>query len=35
MRSIVYHHYGEPSNVLQIQDSADFPRPVAGEVLIK
>ena len=35
MRSIVYHRYGEPSDVLQIQDSADIPRPAAGEVLIK
>ena len=35
MRSIVYHRYGEPSDVLQIQDSADIPRPATGEVLIK
>ena len=35
MRSIVYHRYGEPSEVLQIEDGVDVPRPDAGEVLIR
>jgi len=34
MRSIVYQHYGEPAEVLRVEDNIDEPIPGTGEVLI-
>lgn len=35
MRSIIYEHYGEPKEVLQLRDVPDLPAPNATEVLIR
>jgi NADPH:quinone reductase-like Zn-dependent oxidoreductase len=35
MRSIIYHQYGEPAEVLQLTEAPELPAPGAGEVLIR
>lgn len=35
MRSIIYHQYGEPAEVLQLTETPELPAPGAGEVLIR
>ena len=35
MRSIIYHQYGEPADVLQLTETPELPAPGAGEVLIR
>jgi hypothetical protein len=35
MRSIIYHRYGEPAEVLQVTEAPDLPVPGKGEVLIR
>jgi NADPH:quinone reductase-like Zn-dependent oxidoreductase len=34
MRSIIYHHYGEPAEVLKLTEAPALPPPGPGEVLI-
>ncbi|MRW84935.1 zinc-binding dehydrogenase [Pseudoduganella sp. FT26W] len=35
MRSIIYHQYGEPADVLQLTEAPELPPPGVGEVLIR
>jgi NADPH:quinone reductase-like Zn-dependent oxidoreductase len=35
MRSIIYHRYGEPADVLQLTEAPALPAPGKGEVLIR
>jgi hypothetical protein len=35
MRSIIYHRYGEPADVLQLTEAPELPAPGKGEVLIR
>jgi NADPH:quinone reductase-like Zn-dependent oxidoreductase len=35
MRSIIYHQYGEPAEVLRLSEVPDLPAPAEGEVLIR
>lgn len=35
MRSVIYHRYGEPAEVLQVTEAPDLPVPAKGEVLIR
>lgn len=35
MRSIIYHQYGEPADVLQLTEAPELPAPGGGEVLIR
>jgi NADPH:quinone reductase-like Zn-dependent oxidoreductase len=35
MRSIIYHQYGEPAEVLQATEAPELPPPGVGEVLIR
>jgi NADPH:quinone reductase-like Zn-dependent oxidoreductase len=35
MRSIIYHRYGEPADVLQLTEAPDLPAPGKDEVLIR
>ncbi|NGZ88142.1 alcohol dehydrogenase catalytic domain-containing protein [Duganella aceris] len=35
MRSVIYHQYGEPAEVLQLTEAPDLRQPDAGEVLIR
>lgn len=35
MRSVIYHQYGEPSEVLHLTEVPELPSPAEGEVLIR
>lgn len=35
MRSIIYHQYGEPAEVLRVTEVPELPAPAEGEVLIR
>ncbi|MDB5530735.1 MAG: NADPH:quinone reductase [Devosia sp.] len=35
MRSIIYHRYGEPADVLQVTEAPALPAPGNGEILIR
>ncbi len=35
MRSIIYHQYGEPADVLHLTEAPELPAPAQGEVLIR
>ncbi len=35
MRSIIYHQYGEPAEVLHLTEAPELPPPAQGEVLIR